>query len=244
MNKERPKKPRFTVKTADTLYVLRILQLDKITGNERYVLRHLIKLLIDRNDMERLLELANLFYKIHPVVTEIQLTKFYYWYKSEHITIEDVVVYNNYMCHVTKYGITECNPSVFAERGTALLMWLLSWLGDSGNDLQETLNQYFKLVLPEVIKFNRNLLNTPKSILEGYGRNIFLTAIENNGGKKSFIKPTSKTIRKNTAERTKLETISNYRQRLLEKGDLKKYDKIGRDLAIHGIDEVYKDLQT
>lgn len=242
IKKERPKPSRFSISARDSTYVLDTLKIGSLVGNERYTLRHLVKLLIDRKDLERLPDITQLYFKVHPSVSELQITQFYFWYKTSPITLEDMIVYDIYMLRVSKYGVTECNPSCFSERGTALLMWLVSWLGDSGNDLQDTLDKYFELVIPEVVKFNRNLLNTPRSILDGYGRNLFLAEVDRLGGKSSFIIPPPALIKKTNSEHSKLLLVAKYRRRLLEKGDLEEYDRIGKEIAENGIEFAYKGL--
>lgn len=241
VSKERAKTKRKQM-GLDVVTAKAILEIET-AGNERHMLRNTIYLLYKRGDFGRLADLRALYFLSYPGSDELNIMKFYYWYRGTPISAEDEIVYSIYVETLREMGITtRVNPALFSERGLTLMGRLLEWCGDCGNPLEEIIAIYFKLVIKRIAKFNKANLAVPKTLLEDYGWKTFNEQVTATGGKGSYLTPSRASQSKDNRQRKKLDVIQEARQKLLDDGHVREYDEIGRMLSEQGIDAAYKEL--
>lgn len=242
--RERPKRTYTNSSAAPDIIAIKHTLMVDPTGNEKYTLNHIRKLINKRGDISRLNDIKELYFDAFPHASEINIRKFYFWYRDNPISSEDELVYNYYLTKVAEYGIKRANPSVFAERGLSLLFQLLEWSEGAGNPLEELLAIYFSLVIPRVVAFNVAILNSPRSILEDYGWGQFMSAVQDAGGKHIFLRANEADAKKEKIVRAWLDVIEEHRQKLLADGNIEEYDRIGHDVAVRGIEAVSREIKS
>lgn len=242
---KKPPKPKTAAKisTAAKQFTLAVLEIEELVGNDRYLLNHVINLLLKRKQLEDLQQLKK-FYRLQNPSHTLSLQQFYWWLKENHFSAEDIYVYTVF-CQKAKdlAGVQGILPTVFCGRGSQVLEWIINWLGNAGNDPLDVLDLYFDVCIKKCSEFAPGLVRTPKSLLEGFGQSAFEEYIQKQGGKILFLEPSKEQLKESKRVHDKLVEIARLRIKYLHAGDLEMYDMIGKALTELGPDEVYKELE-
>lgn len=124
--------------------------------------------------------------------------------------------------------VKEFKDSAFGER-------LRTWFGKPvGNSIEDTLIDFLVAVFTEVSKFNKSLLQKPKTILGDFGWRTFDVWIENNyGSVDGYALPTKDERTEAALQRNKLVGLAKIRQEALEQGNVQEFDKLGQEMQDH-----------
>lgn len=212
----------------------------KIKYSELHIYENLAKLVFERGDENRIMEIYKMF-KTENLSEFATVNDLYFWYKKNQLSDSDLYVYKVFMAVSSGLKLPKPRASDFSGLGRQLIEKLEIWKGEAGNKIEDILIDYFSGVIPAAVKFNSILASQPKSLLGPYGWSLFENWIDEvYKGKHNYFELPKK--EKEEIERIKplLKKIQERRNKALYSGNLKVYDKIGEVLAEFGVDEAYK----
>lgn len=213
--------------------LLSYFELERIPRGTGHSVKHLLSLLDEREDLNRIVQLLEIYSKSFPNSKSLDLCGFYGWYKKFWFSREDALVFKVYENVLLEFTKEKVNAFSFRETGEALIHKLAEWATDSSSETSiELLTIYFYLVIPPVQKFNPYLIVKPTSILSSYGWHTFLSEVDKKYSDKWQILTFSEATKNRLEEESiKLVFLHRIRQALLDEGDLEKYDTLGKQIA-------------
>lgn len=213
--------------------MLAYFELERLPKGAGHSVKHLLSLLDERKDLDRIVALLDIYSKCFPNSKNLELCGFYGWYKKYWFSRDDALVLEVYENVLLDFTREKVSPWAFLDAGEPLIIRLDGWSSDSSSETTiELLTIYFYLVLPPIQNFNTYLIVQPKTILASYGWHTFLNQINKKFSDKWEILTLSdetKIALKDESE--KLIFLHRIRQGLLDEGDLDKYDLLGRQIA-------------
>lgn len=219
-----------------------------IPQKANWCLRHAATIL-EKERIDDVVGLVKTWYKSDPAASRLpyadKAAKFYYFMKDGRLSEEDEFVMTAYQL-VAEYffGRVELLQSSFKGKGIYLIDRIQTWLGDNcGNQIEDTLIDYFKAVFAAIRDFKPALVHKPSSALGDYGWSTFLDWVEHtHGGRQGYLLPTKEAQNEANQQQDKLSKIIELRQLCLAKGRIDLYDKLGRTDQLEVIQQILKEL--
>ena len=105
-----------------------------------------------------------------------------YWYKDKGWTVIDNYFYKLY-CQVAcnDFGINNVDPMNFSGACIPLVEKIFHQFGSNDFDCDLVITAYIRQVIKHSLGWNKTLVYSPKSLLNGYGWNVWQSYIDNTG---------------------------------------------------------------
>ena len=217
-----------------------ILGEDKIDSKNKHVFRHCIRLL--QRSEDKMHQCLEYYVYENPRKKTVRINEFYQYCK--HITLMteiDRKVWEIYKKICEKKGMPNTAPSYFADRrGQDLYQAIEEWKGESGNTVEEILVDYFTVGVEQAEQFNKQIIYKPRTLLDNFGWNLFMTYVDEEvGGKHLYLRPSEKEKKQIISAQDKLNELEKVKSDYIGKGDVGKHDEINQYVTKNGIDEAY-----
>lgn len=216
------------------------LNVRRLQSNDKWNLHHIVLIVEEREDMNRIAEIVDLF-RIAIQGEFAGIPEFYWWYKDNRLSEGDSEIYRVFDAVTQELRLPQADPTVFSGLGSRLIKRIEEWKGNAKNAAQDILIEYFTAIVPVAAKFNGATITSPKSLLGDFGWTLFEAYItEQYGGKQYYLSASKKDIKQRATDTTQLQLIQAERVRLLEEHNIRMYDQIGVLLSDKGIAETYQ----
>lgn len=208
----------------------------KLQGKDKYYLSHFLDLAEKR---EHKIEFAcSLYHLVYPGSREVNFPRFYYWYKNNPLTEDELHLYHLYAPVARHYTDDQIRLEPFCDKGEWLLCKLSDWATTSSeNSIEELVNKYFSITVPAAWAWQPPIITNPKSLLGPYGWNLFLDGVsKTHGDKWSWLRLGKQEKHSYAIHGDKLLLYQRVRLEMLQSEDLAIYDEMGDILNSQGID--------
>lgn len=208
------------------------------TRDKNYV-KNIVNLMMARKQTPE--DLLELYEAEFPNTREVNLMKFYYFYKDNPFSEDDLFVYRTFRDYVAQFTSEPVSLRAFCVSGEAILDKLDEWATDrSGNSQTAILLFYFELALVESLKLNKTFLTKPRALFEAFGWENFEKQVKQRYGDKwGWLTIDNTKMLEVKGVSDKLLKYERIRKQMLSLGDLQLYDAMALYRSEYGIDKAF-----